>query len=313
MTAPAEPIAPLKPGRWCVAVSGGADSVALLRLLHARADLHLHVAHLDHQLRGPESTADARFVADLCDTLNIPVTIAMLSDIEPSLANRPANPSARYRAARLELFTRVVRDHYLDGVVLAHHGDDQAETVLHRLIRGSSIEGLRGMRPMTIIGTLSVHRPLLAVRRQSLRDYLIGIRQTWREDASNASHDYLRNRLRHFLFSRPELVDGLLDLAGAGESLKQWVSQVASSLEAGYAAELGVGRLASLPAPIAREMVRRWLLQIGAPAESLDGRSIQRLLDMATDAATASRQDFPGGIRIARRGGQLWRVQPTPG
>jgi tRNA(Ile)-lysidine synthase len=309
MTAEAGPILNLQPGRWCVAVSGGADSVALLRLLHARRELHLHVAHLDHQLRGPDSTADARFVAALSAMLNIPATIATLSDIAPALSNPPANPSALYRAARFDLFARVVLDHQLDGVVLAHHADDQAETILHRLIRSASIEGLHGMRPVTTIATLQVHRPLLSIRRQTLRNYLHAIGQSWREDSSNASHDYLRNRLRDMLRVRPHLIDTLLALGRAAESLAQWVADVAPTTQA-LSSEMSVHVLTSVPAPIAREIARRWLLHHGAPSQAVDGRSIQRLLDMAADASTAARQEFPGGIRIARRSGLLRRVQP---
>jgi len=301
--------AKLPPGRWCVAVSGGADSVALLRLLHARGDLHLHVAHLDHQLRGDDSTGDARFVADLCAAMGIRATIALRSDIESALPDPPANPSARYRAARLELFRRVVREQQLDGVALAHHADDQAETILQRLIRGSSIEGLCGMRPCTNIGDLHVYRPLLSVRRQVLRDYLAGLQQPWREDASNASRHYLRNRLRQLLAGRPELVDGLLRLAGAAQSLRQWVSDVTPA--PATTGNIPIAKLAALPGPVARDLARRWLVEVGATEALLDGRAIGRLVEMATDAASAGRQDFPGGIRIARRSGRLWRVQPA--
>jgi tRNA(Ile)-lysidine synthase len=298
----------LPPGRWCIGVSGGADSVALLRLLHARGDLQLHVAHLDHQLRGDDSTGDARFVAALCTSMGIPATIALRSDIESALPDPPANPSARYRAARLELFRRVVREHHLGGIALAHHADDQAETILQRLIRGSSIEGLCGMRPCTTIGDLPVYRPLLSIRRQTLRDYLTGIRQPWREDASNASRHYLRNRLRQLLAGRPELIDGLLRVARAAQSVRQWVSDVTPAL-ATATADMPIAQLTALPEPISRELARRWLIGVGAAEASLDGRSIGRLLEMATDAASPGRQDFPGGIRIARRSGRLRRVQ----
>jgi tRNA(Ile)-lysidine synthase len=307
MTLGAEPIPDLEPGRWCVAVSGGADSVALLRLLHGRGDCRLHAAHLDHELRGKQSTGDARFVAELCTSLAIPVTLAKRSEIESAMTKLPNNPSARYRAARFDLFRQVVRGHHLDGVALAHHADDQAETILHRLTRTSSIEGLCGMRPRSTIAGMAIRRPLLSIRRQSLRGYLQSIGQPWREDASNASPDYLRNRLRQLLANRPELVGSLIGFAHVAEARRKWVKSVTPPLDP-LGQAISVNHLAALPLPIAREMARQWLVGIGAPAGSLDRSSIDRLVCMATDAATAGRQDFPGGIRVARRSGRLGRV-----
>src|SRR5688572_17488726 len=105
------------PGAWAVGVSGGADSVALLALLHdrlvRRGDLRLHVVHLNHQTRGESSDADARLVRDLAERRGLPCTVALRSDVEPGITKPPSNPSARYRAARLALFRRVVADHGL--------------------------------------------------------------------------------------------------------------------------------------------------------------------------------------------------------
>src|SRR5688500_1479814 len=154
-------IATVPPGRWAVGVSGGPDSVALLDLLRTRDDLALHVVHLDHQLRGDASAADAHFVADLAHRWNLPCTIARRDEIEPALADLPANPSARYRRLRLALFANVARAHGLSGVILAHHADDQAETVLQRLLRPSGPMGLAGMSATAHVGSLRIVRPLL--------------------------------------------------------------------------------------------------------------------------------------------------------
>src|SRR5438034_1508222 len=130
-------------GAWAVAVSGGGDSVALLELLRHRGDLLLHVVHLDHETRGGESATDALFVGELAARWGLAFTIRRRSEIEPAIAARlPANRSARFRAARLELFRRVIAEHRLAGVILAHHADDQAETVVQRLLRGSGPAGL---------------------------------------------------------------------------------------------------------------------------------------------------------------------------
>ncbi len=183
----------ISPGAWAVGVSGGADSVALLRLLHERPDLRLHVAHLDHETRGNQSAGDAQFVASLAAHLGLPCTVAPLREFESGEVIGTANRSARFRAARLALFRRVVECAKLDGVILAHHADDQAETVFHRLCRGGGPEGLAAMRTESRIGGLRVVRPLLGVRRLELRRYLESISQDWREDASNSSDQYAQS------------------------------------------------------------------------------------------------------------------------
>ena len=302
-------IAAVPAGAWAVGVSGGADSVALLSLLRARADLSLHVVHLDHETRGRDSTDDAAFVADLARRWSLPCTVARWRDVEPTLALGPDlnNPSARYRAGRLTLFRRVTGEHGLHGVVLAHHADDQAETVLHRLLRGSGPAGLVGMAPRSEVGGLLVLRPLLRVRKEALREYLRATGQPWREDRSNESDVYLRNRLRKLLSGNPELTDGLLELADACRGLRDWVAANAPEVEAMEV--LPVATLRDLPLPLAREGARRWLAARGAPADELAPAALDRLVEMAIDAASPARQHFPGALLVGRRGGKLFIVR----
>src|ERR1051325_10404986 len=127
-------VATVRPASWAIAVSGGADSVALLSLLlDRRSDLALHVVHFDHHTREGQSAQDAAFVRQLALDHGLPFSIATRDQIEPDLAARmilPRNLSARFRALRYEWFRRVVAAANLGGVILAHHADDQAETVL---------------------------------------------------------------------------------------------------------------------------------------------------------------------------------------
>jgi tRNA(Ile)-lysidine synthetase-like protein len=292
-------IAAIPPSPWAVGVSGGADSVALLLLLHDRPELSLRVVHIDHQLRRAESDADAAFVADLAAQLGVPCDIFCRSDIETSMADLPANPSARYRAVRLEAFGRVVAQHALHGVILAHHADDVAETVLQRLLRGSGAAGLGGIAADAHVGRLTIIRPLLAVHRAALRQVLADRNQGWREDQSNASAKYLRNRLRRLLADHPELTQATLELAAACQAWSGWLHRLAPALPS----EFPVGALASLPDPIARESARRWLVQAGAPPGELSPAVLDRLGCMAADAATPSHQSFPGPVDVRRRAG----------
>lgn len=299
---PDSAIATVPPGRWAVGVSGGADSVALLALLRTRPDLSLHVAHLDHQTRGAASTADARFVAELAARFSLPCTIRRRDEIEPRLTNLPTNRSAKYRAIRHELFREIMSLNSLQGVLLAHHADDQAETVLHRLIRGSAPTGLAGMSPRASIGGLIVLRPLLDVRRDELRTYLNRIGQQWREDASNQSNQYLRNRLRKWLRDEPGLHDTLLTVAQRCRALRDWARRGAPQLPESFACK----QLADLPEPLAHESSRRWLIARGAPPAQLSEAVLDRLIEMAADAASPPRQYFPGRLLVRRRSGTLF-------
>jgi tRNA(Ile)-lysidine synthase len=215
----------------------------------------------------------------------------------------PANPSARYRAARLALFREVVTAGRLDGVLLAHHADDQAETVLHRLLRGSGYAGLAGMGRRANLRGLVILRPLLGVGRERLRACSREAGQAWREDESNASDEYLRNRLRRVLETFPQLTARLLELADACRAARDWARRASPALGETFLS----GELRDLPPVLARESAARWLAACGVPPGGLSPEVIDRLRAMAADAATAPRQHFPGGLLIQRSRGSISR------
>jgi len=199
-----------------VAVSGGADSVALLHLLHhlsAAWSLILHVAHIDHNLR-PDSSADAHVVAQLATAWGLPFHHHRLP--ANALVDRPEGVEAAGRRARYQFLTQVAvavtPPAQTPGIALAHHVDDQAETLLLHLVRGSGLRGLGGMQWVSsrLVGdlwpdapldqqsqSLQLIRPLLGVQRADLLRYLRTQGLTWREDSSNADQGFIRNRLRH--------------------------------------------------------------------------------------------------------------------
>ena len=195
-----------------VAVSGGADSVTLLHLLtRLRADwsLHLVVAHLDHGLR-PDSADDARFVAALANRWGLPLATSALP---PGALAHQGNLEAAARRARYRFLARVAVDHQIDGgpveVALAHTANDQAETLLMNLIRGSGLDGLaamRAVRPLLVDGQrlpgVRVVRPLLAVSRTEILHYLNHHTIPWREDPTNQDRTFVRNRVRHEILPR---------------------------------------------------------------------------------------------------------------
>ncbi len=207
----------LLPGnRVACACSGGADSVALVRLLYELKDklgLRLLVAHLNHQLRGEDSDADEAFVRRLAERLELEF-VARREDVAARAKTEKTNLEEAGREARLEFFAALVTDGKADAVAVAHTLDDQAETVLGRLVRGAGTRGLAGIYPVVDQKTagdpstslsaskpppcprVKLVRPLLSVRRIELRDYLDSVQQPWREDATNRDPARLRSRIR---------------------------------------------------------------------------------------------------------------------
>lgn len=188
----------LVPGdRVGVAVSGGADSVALMRLLlkiRGEIGMTLLVVHFEHGLRGKESTADARFTEDLAKEHGLEF-ISETADVGSVAAAHKRNIEDAARRLRYDFFDRVVRSGRATRIAVAHTVDDQAETVLAHLFRGTGLTGLAGIHP--VIG--SIVRPLLGERRKDLHEYLAMLGQTWREDSTNQDESRLRARIRHRL------------------------------------------------------------------------------------------------------------------
>ena len=198
----------LRPGdRVGVAVSGGADSVALLRiLLELRTELGivLSVAHLNHLLRGAESDGDEQFVHDLACNYELHLFSAR-RDVKTYAAEKKISIETAARELRFQYFEELIRKGEFNKLATAHSLDDQAETVLLRLLRGSGLRGLSAIRPRLFIKDVAeqvcgeIIRPLLSTRREAAAAYLAELGQEWREDATNKQLRYTRNRVRHVL------------------------------------------------------------------------------------------------------------------
>ena len=173
-----------------VALSGGADSVALLRILR-ELDYHIEAAHCNFHLRGDESNRDEQFVKDLCNSLNIPIHLIHFDTAEYASLHQVSIEMAA-RDLRYGYFNQLCQDIGAKTVCVAHHRDDAVETLLMNLLRGSGIHGLTGIRPKNGL----VVRPLLGVSRQDILDYLHSIGQDYVTDSTNLQDDVLRNKLR---------------------------------------------------------------------------------------------------------------------
>ena len=194
----------LRPGeRVAVAVSGGVDSVALLRLLlELRQDLGIvvSVAHVNHQLRGADAEQDAAFVAELAERYGLEFYLAT-RDVGAYAVEHKLSLEAAGRRVRYAFFSALVKERKVDKVATAHTRDDQAETVLLKLLRGSWLRGLAGIHPRlrAADGHVWVVRPLLGTTRREVEAYLHRLSQPWREDLSNQDRRFRRNRVRQLL------------------------------------------------------------------------------------------------------------------
>jgi tRNA(Ile)-lysidine synthase len=310
----------LPPG-LVVALSGGPDSVALVRALVAvRPDpgVSLVLAHLNHLLRGADSDADEAFVADLHASLagtavNVHLQTHRL-DVAALARQEGDNLEAVARRRRYSWLAEVARAHGLHHVATGHTADDQAETVLHRLLRGTGLEGLRGIaarRPLE--PGVEVVRPLLRVGRDEVRAYLRDIDQPARHDASNDDLHFTRNRIRHQLLPlltrdyNPRIIEILGRLADQAEEVWQEEEQAGRDLLA--RAEMPrAGALVVLDPAVLRQGAPRTVRTALRLVWQREGwgmgemnfahwHRIAALVD-----AQAGAHDLPGGVRARRQG-----------
>jgi tRNA(Ile)-lysidine synthase len=325
-----------------VAVSGGGDSVALLRAMAALktgGEGRLCAAHLNHRLR-PDAEGDERFVVDLCRRLGVTCEVGHV-DAGRLAASRNGIESAA-RTARYGFLEETAGRLGARFVATAHTADDQAETILHRVVRGTGIRGLSGMARARRLGHTVLLRPLLAVRRAELIAYLGALDQPHRHDASNADPRFTRNRIRHQLLPRlerrfnPETVQSLLRLGTlAGEAqavidelIDQWFDRCVTVDGPNDAridlVQLGCQGGADVPVrPAARRrgdghgcllrpshyLVRELLMAVWRrqawPMQSMGMLKWDELSELATSPTAASKRNFPGGVAVEVAGGEM--------
>ncbi len=292
------------PGNTVVAaVSGGPDSTALLGLLHALAGtrpLRVHVAHLDHGLRGAESDEDAAYVQELCGQFNFPVTVEK-ADVAEVRAQRRLSWEAAAREVRYDFLARVAVSVGASAVVLGHTADDQVETVLMHLLRGTGIRGLRGMLPISqwrnrdgFLETLLV-RPLLRARRHDTEAYCASLGLVPRQDSSNLDRRFTRNRIRHDLLPQMEQVS---------PSVREAVTRLARTV-AEDVAYLDQQVREAWPSVVTQEPLGMRLDRqaFNGLHTSLQAHMLQRVyVDLAGEASGLSLVQVEGMRRLARQG-----------
>ena len=278
----------ISPGdRVICAVSGGADSVALLfamYLLRERLDITLEAAHFNHRLRGEESDADEAFVKELCSRYDIPLHLGSGRILPGKKGLEAAAREARYAFLRS-----------LPGkIATAHTADDNAETVLLHLVRGTGLKGLGGISPMNG----NVIRPMLTVTRRGVEAFLSEYALPHREDSTNATDLFLRNRIRRnvmplLLQENPSLAENLSDMALGLREDEEYLSQMAGETLP------GVTELRKMPPALRARALERFLKENGVPEP--EKRHIALLEQLVFSDKPSARADLPGGITVARR------------
>jgi tRNA(Ile)-lysidine synthase len=322
--------------RVAVGVSGGADSVALLHILENLRDelgVTLSVVHFDHMLRGDASTSDAQFVAQLASDSGLQI-MAAREDVAAEAARRGWNLEDAARRLRYAFFERVCAAGQATRIAVAHTAQDQAETVLAHLIRGTGPTGLAGIYP----AARSVIRPLLGIARQDLRDYLRAKNQVWREDATNRDTRRLRARIREQLLPvlerdfAPAITTHLCELArlsaeqevfwsaivedrfrsfvqAAGDVLTIQIRDLLLPLALNSAPDVppaasNSSEIAPLRA-LTERIIRRLYEGARGDRNDLGAQHVEQVIHLATESTSGRRLELPGNIFVERTFGKL--------
>ncbi|NOY00827.1 MAG: tRNA lysidine(34) synthetase TilS [Verrucomicrobia bacterium] len=301
--------------KYLIGVSGGRDSVALLHLLHAAGFRKLVVCHLNHALRGRASTQDAAFVKRLADRLDYSCEVQR-TGVKGLAKENKVSIEVAARNARHSFFAQATKVHRCPRIFLAHHADDQVETVLINLFRGTGLRGIAGMRAVAahkIDGRkLQFLRPLLEVWRTDINTYLTDNGIAYRDDASNESDFALRNRVRLSLL--PELKRLFeRDVRGAVHRLSQLAESENDALETFVnrdypefcqQGKLSVKALRALPAALQRRVIRKWLNSSGITGTGY--REIEEVRSLIPVASNVAKINLPHDRHARRRAGEIF-------
>jgi len=302
-------ISGVSPADAVVGVSGGVDSVVLFDLLRRAGFARLIVAHFHHGLRGREADRDAAFVRKLAADAGVVFAPGRGQARTRATTNKESLEEAA-RQLRRRFFARVAKKHSAVTVFLAHHANDAAETMLFHLARGTGRRGLGSLRAAAPLenSTATIVRPLLGFTRDEILDYARARKLAWREDRSNKSRAFTRNRLRRDVL--PALAkavghDPVPGMARAAEILaseEEWLESLVAS-EA-QSAQLDVRSLRHQPVAHQRRLLRAWLA--ARTKSAIDFKTVEAARTLALDYDTPSKLNLPRAHHLRRRAGKIF-------
>jgi len=309
--------------RVIVAVSGGADSTALLLCLNKLAphlNLSLNAAHLNHHIRGPEADADEDFVRRMCADLGIPF-VSETIEVKHQAAETRQNLEEMARRLRYDFLRRVASREKAQKIAVAHNLDDQAETALFRIIRGSGIEGLSAIYP--VVDGLII-RPLIECSRGLILDYLKRHEIAYREDSTNTDLRHSRNRIRREVipylekYLNPQLKRTLA--READQARETWAfleAQAGKQYQAlsrpvDDGISIQIKDLFDLHAALQKQVLRLALKEFQGSLRGISSAHIEDILSLCGNASGSRRIHLPGGIVVLRRPHQLLLLKQMP-
>ena len=295
-----------------VAVSGGADSVALVHLLHALADeysLNLAVAHLNHGLREAESDRDAEFVAALAGRFTMPLFLEK-KDVPAFQRKWRLSPEEAARRVRYEFFDTVAAQNRYDKIALGHHADDSAELILMNLLRGSGPLGLSGIPP---VRNDRYVRPLIGLKRSEIMDYTTQRKIAFLTDSSNADPAYRRNKIRHHLIPElrksynPAIVDSLNRLGDILQAEDQWIAGFIEPVFAECILDrgsnwitMGLPGINAVDLAIGRRIIRQAILSVKQDLRRISFLHVDAVVELAQKTKVCASLDLPEGLRVLK-------------
>ncbi len=306
---------------WVVGVSGGPDSTLLAHTLHdlsERAELHwkLHAAHFHHGLRGAEADGDEAFVSDLADELAIAFHVER-ADIRALAADGGGSIEEVARHRRYEFLERVALKTGSELVAIAHHADDNAETILHRVCRGTGLRGLAGIRdqrPIQPESHIRIVRPLLRQRRATIEELCAERGLATRLDSGNVGPEFTRGRIRNIIMPllaeqvNPQVSEALLRLAEHALWLGTYLEDAAERTFESLLISAHPGRIIlNTPALLSKqriiqaEVIRHALSQVLPGERDLSFGHIEAVLRLAADSASGKEVHLPGSIVVSKR------------
>jgi len=295
-----------------VGVSGGVDSVVLLDLLQGAGFAKVIVAHFHHGLRGKDADRDAEFVREVAKRADMKFVLGRGKTRDRAKRTKSSIEEAA-RALRREFFAHVAMKHGAAVVILAHQAGDAAETMLFHLARGGGRRGLGSLRAEAdLTEGIVIIRPLLAFTRAEIETYAKARKLRWREDKSNRSDEFTRNRLRHAVLPALQRAvghDPVPVMARAGEVLSaedEWMESLVA--DDARAAQLDVRALRRKPLAHQRRLLRAWLRE--RTGKEIDFDTVERAREVALSDEQPAKTNLPRGHHLRRRAGKLFVEKP---
>ncbi|MCX5632164.1 MAG: tRNA lysidine(34) synthetase TilS, partial [Phycisphaerae bacterium] len=312
-----------------LAVSGGADSVALLKILFnlklsGKIDNVFHIAHINHQLRGEKSLEDEEFVKTLAKQHNLPVTVEQV-DVKKYAKGNKLSIETAARFLRLEKLAAIAQKNNCSCVATAHHKNDNAETIIHRLLRGTGFKGLAGIRPKTILNDITFIRPLLCLNRKEIEDYLVSQNIKWQTDHTNLDCRFTRNRIRHRLLpflqkrSADNIVESLFVLSQRCLALSEKIESRAKAAEKKCIIEqlehfvsVDIEKFNAYPSFLKVEIIQNALQRCGIGLQKITNVHYGRIIKFLKEGRTGKTLQLPDKAIIKKQQSSFYLGCPQP-